>query len=499
MNSIFRGSRGRVALAALASIALSAQFAAAQPQPGPRSGGKVEQRYYPSGDRASSALLLERITPVEVRRGEQFAYDITFTNISRSELTDLVLTEQFPPTFRVGTVAPPPTRGGGDTATWSVPRFPPGATQTLRIVGSTDQPDELSWCATVVFNTQICANTRVVEPALQLVKTAPEVVMLCDPIPMKLIVTNTGNGVARAVRITDTLPEGLTTSDGKDAIGIEVGDLAAGQSKEYTFSARAARTGSFTNVAQAAEAGGLRADASATTIVRKPELQLVKACPNLRYVGRTATFELTVNNPSDTPATNVVLVDPLPQGVEFVGADNDGRFSGGAVTWGLGTIAPGDARRVSMTVKCVSIGMVQNTASVKGYCAEASASCQMEVRGIPAILLECVDNPDPVEIGTDTTYTITVTNQGSATGTGIVVECTLPPEQQFVGANGPTQGAAQGQTIRFAPLPALAPRATATYLVTVKAIREGDVRFRVSMKSDQIDSTVDETESTRHY
>jgi D-3-phosphoglycerate dehydrogenase len=45
----------------------------------------------------------------------------------------------------------------------------------------------------------------------------------------------------------------------------------------------------------------------------------------------------------------------------------------------------------------------------------------------------------------------------------------------------------------------LAPKAAATFTVTVKGVSPADSRFKVSMKSDQIDSPVEETESTHIY
>ena len=110
-----------------------------------------------------------------------------------------------------------------------------------------------------------------------------------------------------------------------------------------------------------------------------------------------------------------------------------------------------------------------------------------------------VDSPDPVQIGTDTTYTVEVTNQGSATATNVKIICTLPAEETFLSAGGQTAGSASGNTITFAPLASLAPKAKATWTVKVKAKAEGDVRFRTSMIADQLKSTVDETESTNLY
>jgi len=236
----------------------------------------------------------------------------------------------------------------------------------------------------------------------------------------------------------------------------------------------------------------------AAALAKGPDVELNLKCPNLRYVGRDATFEITVTNKGDAAAHNVLVTDMLPKELEFRTADNDGKRDGGNVVWRLGTLEPGQSRTLSTTLRCLAIGKYRNAATV-AYCAELRADCEMEVKGIPAILLECVDDPDPIEVGNTVTYTITVTNQGSAVGTNVTIDCTLPAQLEYVAAKGPTTGSADGGKVTFAPLATLAPQAKAVYTVTAKGVGEGDVRFAVAMKSDQIETAVTETESTHVY
>ena len=295
------------------------------------------------------------------------------------------------------------------------------------------------------------------------------------------------------------MPAGWATVEGRSEISFDAGDLAAGQSREFSASAKATKTGEFVNTARAAEAGGLTAEATAQTTVRQPVLSVVKTGPKFRYIGRPAKFEIKVANQGDAPATDTVLTDTLPAGVEFVEASHDGKLAAGKITWNLGTIAAGDDKTVSLTLKPNQAGTIRNTAVATATCAEASGTAMLEVRGIPAVLLEVIDIHDPIEVGSQETYEITVMNQGSADGTNIVITCTLPPEQEYVSATGLTDAKAVGKTVTFAPLQSLAPKATATYRVIVKGVTAGDVRFKVALTSDQVDSPVEETESTHIY
>ncbi|MGE0482162.1 MAG: hypothetical protein AB7Q17_17005 [Phycisphaerae bacterium] len=242
----------------------------------------------------------------------------------------------------------------------------------------------------------------------------------------------------------------------------------------------------------------LESEAAAVETFAAPALTLTKKCPSLRYVGRDATFELTVTNSGTGPARDVVLTDVLPSGVEFVNADGGGTRDGNNIVWRIGALEAGASKTFNINVRCNQIVTVKNTARVT-WCAEAVAECELQVKGIPAILLETVDDPDPIEVGGETTYTITVTNQGSATDTNIVITCELPDEETFVKGAGATAATAEGKKVKFAPLPSLAPKARATWTVTVKGTKAGDVRFRTELNSEQLGTPVFETESTRFY
>ncbi|MFO0973920.1 MAG: hypothetical protein U1A27_10850 [Phycisphaerae bacterium] len=461
-------------------------------------GMRREVRGFPGGDPAGSPVLVERLTPVEVRRGEEFTYTIRVINQSRSRLDDIALVEKLPSGFRVRATTP---RGSADAdaLSWTIPALAPGASETLSVTGTSDASAELSWCATLTFKGVTCAATRIVEPALRLTKSMPPSALLCDDIPIQFVVTNTGSGIARGVRITDDLPAGLSARDGRGSIALDAGDLAAGQSREFSVVAHAAKVGEFANTAHATELGGLKAEASASTRVRVPALEVTKTGPNLRFVGRTATYEITVRNRGDATAERCLLTDTVPDGLQFVEADHNGRFGGGQILWNVGTLAPDQSVTVKTTLRCTQLGTFTNTASAKAFCAAAEGRATLEVRGIPAILLEVIDVEDPIEVGSQVTYEIVVTNQGSSTGTHIVIECTLPEKEEFVSATGPTRFATSGRTIRFEPLASLAPKARATYKVVVRGLSQGDVRFHTTMTSDQIQTPVEETESTNIY
>jgi hypothetical protein len=170
------------------------------------------------------------------------------------------------------------------------------------------------------------------------------------------------------------------------------------------------------------------------------------------------------------------------------------------VVWQIQGLAPGASREVCAILIVAEPGNLALTASARGACAKpVETTCNTRVVGLAAILLEVVDLEDPIEVGANEVYEISVTNQGTAADTNIRVVCTLEDAQQFVSGTGATAVKASGGTITMDPLPSLAPKAKATWRVTAKALKEGDVRFGVKLNSDVIGRPVDETEATRQY
>ncbi len=447
-------------------------------------------------------IAIAKSAPATEVVNRQFQYSITVTNPSQVDATNVVVTDNLPEGISyVSSV--PEARVSGQTLTWSLGTLAAGGASDITVTVTGPQTGTFENCAEVAadygLHDRACATTVITAPALAIDKQCPAEVLLCDEITYVITVRNTGDAPASNVRISDALPAGLALSDGRTSITENLGTLGAGESRQLTYTARASETGTFENTVSVMADGGLEASATCTTVVRRPVLEVTKTGPEMRYIGRNVAYEITVSNTGDAPARDTVLTDVLPAGTTFVGASDGGQVQGGQVVWNLGTLGAGESRSVTLTVKPGSAGTVRNTATARAYCAEASAETSTRIEGIAAILLEVIDVEDPIEVGANITYIITVTNQGSAVGTNIRVSCELPAELQYVSSDGLVQATVDGAKISFAPLPELQPGAKATYRVIAKGVSAGDVRFRVSMVSDQMTSSVDETESTHVY
>jgi len=448
------------------------------------------------------AIQICKKAPREVYLGDQFTYALKVMSPGRMPAENVQVVDNLPEGIQYVS-SDPPASVSGQQLRWSLGTLGVQEARDLRITVASTRTglftNHASVTADMGLSDQNSADTRVVAANLVAEKVAPEEVVLCDPIDYRVVVRNDGDSPARNVRLDEQLPDGLIAQGGRTRVVADLGTLAPGQSKSVTFQARAQRTGTFTNTVNVSGERGLTAQASAQTVVRQPVLAITQNGPAQRYLGREITYQITVRNTGDAPARNTVLTDAIPAGASFVRADSGGQLSGGQVTWQLGTLQPNAAKTVSVTFRGNQIGTLRNLCAARAVCAEITGEATTEVAGIPAILLECVDTDDPIEVGQQTGYLITVTNQGSANATGVVITCTLPAEEQLVSANGPTAHTVSGQTVTFASLATLTPKSQATYRVVVKGTQAGDVRFKVSLTANEMDSPVSETESTRFY
>lgn len=447
-------------------------------------------------------IAITKDAPATALVGQQFTYTIVVSNPGQVTAEEVVVTDNVPEGIEYVSSSPAAEVNRG-TLTWELGTLAPQAAKSLQVQVRGTDVGTFENCAEVTaafdLSARDCAPTTLTAPALKIEKRGPDQVLLCDEIVYEIVVTNTGDGPATNVTLREDLPSGLRTVNGSDAVGGNIGTLAPGQSRTFSFRAKASEVGTYKNTITATADGGLEAEDSVTTNVVRPVLEVSKSGPEMRYVGRPLTYEITVRNTGDAPARDTMLVDEVPAGVEFVSASSGGQFNDGRVIWQLGTLPPDGEARVTLEITPLERGTIRNVAMATAYCAESRGTAATEVRGIPAVLLECIDLEDPDEVGTTMTYVITVTNQGSADATNVQVVCTVQPEAEYVSSDGPTAATTDGQTVTFAPLGTLAPKAKAIYRVIVRSTDEGDTRFGVAMTTDQTTGPVEETESTRFY
>lgn len=473
-------------------------------------GAGTERLYYPTGSEGSSVLMMSVEAPRQAMVGRPFEYQVVVKNLTPSTLAGVTVLELPHQESMAGSFeseagfigsAVPAARGaeqaeaGGNwmerqvLAAWPVGTLGPRESRTLAIPGSAGDLGIAMRCFSVSYNPSICTVVSVVRPELSLTKTAPARALICDPLTYEYVVRNTGSGAAENVVITDELPEGLAAQDGTRAVRIDVGTLEAGEEESFRVPLTASRSGSYTSRAVAASGPFQAQSDEVATVIGQPALEVRLAGPETAYTGRPVAYQVIVTNNGDAPATDARLELNAP------GLDNPTRD--------LGTIQPGESRRVDVTASVPAAQDAQELrlqAAATARCAERVVqAASTQIRALSALLLEVVDTDDPVPLGQDTTYAITVRNQGFGPARNVRVQAMLPAGLEFQDASGTTPVDAAGQTLEFGPVPLLAAGDQATWRVRVRAAQAGSVQFQLRMQSDEMDEPAVESEPTRLY
>jgi uncharacterized repeat protein (TIGR01451 family) len=431
--------------------------------------------------------------PREVTLGETFEYQLV---LNAQECVDnVVVTDQVPEgaTF---VRSEPAAEAAGNLLTWRLNQMDVGQNGTIRVWLKADREGALTSCATVHADPRVCATVMVGKATLEIQKSGPETALLGSMVNYNITVSNNGTSVAKGVVVTDTVPDGLESTGGQKEITYEVGDLAPKQSKAITLSLKAATRGKHCNTAVATATNAERVSAEACTTVLAPGLKLAKSGDQERFLGRQASYKIVVSNTGDTALTDVVVTDVAPTATSIVSASG-ATVSGNQAVWRLATLPAGEERSFDVVLTSMTAGNHCNTANVTaagGLLANAEA-CTVW-RGVGAVLLEVVDDPDPIQVDEQTSYTIRVTNQGTADLTNIGVVAQYDEKVTPVSS---AEGTVNGQNVQFPVVARLAPKQSITYTIKAKGAKVGDSRTKVSLTADILGAPVVEEESTHVY
>ena len=278
--------------------------------------------------------------------------------------------------------------------------------------------------AQVVWNGQTLnapASVTVLEPAeLTLTKTVDKDVLEAgDTATFTIMVSNTGESTAKAVRLTDVLPVGLLGTNLDETF-----DLAAGATKTFTLATTAsgAVRGTIINTAQVVwNAQTLKAPAS-VTVLEPAQIKLTKTVDkDVVEAGENVNFTISVTNTGASLAQGLRLTDVLPTGL--IGQGLLESFD----------LKPSETKtfQVAATVTNNASGVITNTAKVTWNGQEFTAPASVRVLEPGQLKLTKTVDKDVVQSGDAVNFSLTVTNTGSSTARGIELVDVLP-----VGLNG---------------------------------------------------------------
>ena len=467
-----------------------------------------------SGERVaevSGELDITKTVPEQIVLGRTMTYTLNVQNSSGGDLSGVVITEELPEGFEFVEANPQPSSVDGRKLIFRVPEMREGAGGNIEITGTPQQVGDLSACTSYEFDRGACATFTVVNPELAITKSGPETASVCTPVEYTYTIRNEGDTAVEDVMLYDALPEGVMfVDDGDGEMEMEIGTIEPGQSVEKTVMVRAERPGEVGSYAYArGSLDEVKSKTVETTFVA-PELTInVKPTRPFEYVGKDAQFEVTVTNRGEVPAQRTVLATASDTGeiTSVYGASeaDNARDLGDGEAF-IGTLQPGESRTLFVDVAAPEAGQVQFAGVAQARCesgielARAEGRAMLEVRTISALQLEVVDKNDPVRVGDQTVYEVTVINEGSAEDRNVSVTAMLPEGMSFVSGEGASEVSSSGRELTFAPIETLAAGDAVTWYVTVQAEEAaGGQKFGVELNSENSDGPTTEEEPTRLY
>ncbi|MCL2666509.1 MAG: hypothetical protein FWF02_02230 [Micrococcales bacterium] len=419
-------------------------------------------------DVAVSKTMSPRPTPV----GGQSVSTVTVTNNGPNDATGVVLTDPLPPgltNVQVSTAFGVTCTIGATTVSCPLGTVANGASVTAVIrgtvpSGSTDT--SVTNVATVsttaydpVTTNNVSSDTVSLVRQADLAITKSASASTAPPgaeVTYTITATNNGPSDATNVVVSDLLdpsqlalvsavPSTGTCITPGNGLACVVPTLAVGASVSVTVTATLdSRLSQGTVVSNTAQVTSATLDpvttnnqASSQVTVGAPQADIVltKTAPADAVAGTSITYQLDATNDGPSDATNVVISDPPPAGVTFTSVSTT---RGSCAINGAGAVAcSGISLPAASSMRVTVVGAVApdanpgpvtNTATATAFGRDTTASATTNVvRSFDLSVTKRANRSSlPAAAGLDVDYTITITNHGPSTATGVQLSDVVP-------------------------------------------------------------------------
>lgn len=447
----------------------------------------------------------------EVRPGTEFTYHLFVANDGPSSTTGFTLVDTLPDAVSFVSATDPSCTASGQTVTCDLGDFPVGAKRigitvrlddqytgdgsdlvnTVVVSSDNDDPDESN-------NTDDATGPDVLEPEadLEMSKEIREASAAPgETFTYTLKVTNHGPSAAVDTTAVDTLPDraefvsspdctasGQTVTCGPEAV------LEPGSEARYEITVRLdpAYRGDGTDLVNTATASSSTDDpdeSNDTDTATGPSIDepradvaIEKTGPATAVAGENVEYTLTVVNHGPSTATDVTIIDALPENTELAGSDADCTATAERVVrCDIGDLAVGETKTVTLTVNVhgtVPDGVaLRNTSAVTAAeddpdPANNESDTVVEVASNADLAVSKRARPQPVRPGDEFEYVVTVVNNGPSSAMSVEVTDELPDVVEFVSsASGCT---ADGRAVMCPEIASLDEGESREYVLTVR-------------------------------
>ena len=359
--------------------------------------------------------------------GDSIDYTITVNNIGKADAKHVVVVDRLDKGLKyVSSSHNGVYDEASHTVTWVVD-IAAGSSLDLTV---TAVADEYGVLTNIVSVGDKSASVDVNVPEIIPNKTADiENPNFGDNVTYTVTVTNDGNADAKAVVVRDVLGKDLkfvsatgtyTFDEATNTITWTV-DVDAGKTETFTVVATVINYGNVTN---SLVVGNKTFNKNVTVPEITPDKTVDNENPNF---GDNLTYTVTVKNEGNGNATDVIIVDNLGKGLEYVSSTGNYDNKTNTITWEV-DLASGETKTFTVVAKIIGYTDVTNEVTVGN---KTSAV----IVNIPEIIpAKDVNNTTP-NFGDKVEYTITVNNNANKDAKQVVIVDTLGKGLKFINAS----------------------------------------------------------------
>lgn len=267
------------------------------------------------------------------------------------------------------------------------------------------------------------------EASLVVEKRGPREARIGQPCRFAVRIRNTGGADAENVTLTDQVPAGAqlistnpTAQQEGDRLVWRLGSIPAGATRTVEMRIEPTREGPLGSVARVT----MDTAASASTVCTRPQLAVRMSAPRSVLLGEEQMVTIELHNPGTGAATNVMLSEDVPAALRHP--------AGAELEFEVGTLEPGETRRIDLRMTAAAAGRVQNLVTVVAD-GDLRAEESVEFEIVAPSLAVTIDGPKRRYLESQASYTIGVDNPGTAPARDVRLVTQLPRGMEFVRAN----------------------------------------------------------------
>ncbi|NKB24766.1 MAG: DUF11 domain-containing protein [Kiritimatiellae bacterium] len=449
----------------IAQVTRADQF---DPDSTPNDGTGDDYTFVSIMPRQADLALTKTVNNSSPNINDTIVFSLILTNSGPNTANNIVVTDNLP--LELSNTTSSTLQGSFDGTNWSIPTLSTNAAAALTITGIAISANAFTNAAEVTavdefdpdstpgnemeddYDTQVIVSDQT---DLQIIKTMnPTNPVVGNTVTFTLTVTNLGPEASLNVSVVDIMQSryayvsnsisGGDSNTQTDPTGSgltwTLTNLSAGASRTLSFNALVQPSGNETNTATLTSSTFDLNTANNTdtvlpsTIIAAADLQLFRSMsPTNPIVGSNVTFTIIVSNAGPNTATTLSIADNIPNEYTYIpgsitGSDSPDATFPPALSWMINTLTNGQVEVLGFQATVQAQGNYTNTVTASLPLSIIDPNANGAPTIVPSDVIPVADvavlksiSPAQPIVGSDATFTITVTNADLSTAAGILV------------------------------------------------------------------------------